>query len=134
MISRGLWGNGKFSEATSQLDRFDDEEGKVAFPALLPRRFANDIFGSDHDPDSRRMYESFDKKSLLYYCWAGRTILIATLKPSSQFNKVQDALAAIEFDPTSAEDKLKMMAAQVKALHQLVADQQKRIEVLEGKV
>jgi len=37
----------KFSEKTSLLSRFDDDEEEVTFPAIMPRRFAKKIFG-DH--------------------------------------------------------------------------------------
>lgn len=87
-ISRGLWQNNKFSEDTSQIDRFDDEEHEVTFPAIIPRRFINDIFEQKEWLDSRKVFESADKKSIIYFCWAGRDIQIATLKPSSQYKTV----------------------------------------------
>jgi len=36
-ISNGLYQKGKFSEETTMLDRFDDNEQGVIFPAIVPR-------------------------------------------------------------------------------------------------
>jgi len=73
MVSRGLWQGGKFSEDTTEIDRCDDEEEEVTFPAMMPRRFIYDLFGTP-GMESRKVFESHDKKSLLFYCWAGREI------------------------------------------------------------
>lgn len=54
--------------------------------------------------------------------------MIATLKPSSKFKKVQDAFAATSFDPTSDSEKIKMMDAEIKILKKQVQDHQKMID------
>jgi len=70
----------------------------------------------------RTAHESLDNKSILLFCFAGRDILIATLKPTSKFQKVQDALAATGFDPTPMSVKLKMMNDEMQILKKIVAD------------
>ena len=76
----------------------------------MPRNIVGSIFEGKQDMDQhRKVYESLDNKSIILYVFAGREILIATLKPTSKFKKVQDAYAATGFDAVPDSQKLKMM-------------------------
>jgi len=115
-VSAGLYQKGTYFEEVTIMDRFeaDNAEG-VVFPAVIPRRFIFSIFSEEMDIH-RKVYESPDKKTVMLYCLAGREILVASLKPESRFKSVQEAYAALGFDPTPAYAKIKALADEVKAL------------------